>query len=195
MPMNKLKLSVTGCLCFSAGWLTNAFGPVALSADPPSAKHATAPAFPMAARLGSNIWQQTSGEYRACCMTIYKSAELRLDSLLKASRPPQPAIIMDLDETVIDNGSVQTFLHRNKREYTEEIWDAVESNYPQDVQLVPWALEFIQFAEAQRVTVIFLSNRSEKFKKSTQDALGRLGIPANNLANRLYLKTTSSEKA
>src|SRR5262245_25011890 len=126
--MKNLKVPAAGCLCFAAGWLANAFAPVALSADPPPAKHASAPAFPMAARLGCNIWQQTSAEYRACCMTVYKSAELRLDTLLKASRPPQPAVVMDLDETVMDNGAVQTFLHRNKLEYSDEIWDDYEAN-------------------------------------------------------------------
>jgi acid phosphatase len=144
----------------------------------------------MAARMGGNLYLQASAEYRACCYTIYRCAALRLETSLRASRPrpANPAVVMDLDETVLDNSAFQTFLYRNNLEYTDDLWADYEENYPQDVALVPGAKEFIDRAEALGVTVVFISNRSEAYRKSTLDALARLGVNATRPEGRLHLK-------
>ncbi len=33
----------------------------------------------MQARLGANLYIQTAAEYRACCLQVYKTAEIRLE--------------------------------------------------------------------------------------------------------------------
>ena len=104
-------------------------------AEPPPRKNVDAPVFPMEARLGANVYLQTSAEYRACCYQIYTCAALRLENLLetKCPKPTNPAVVMDLDETVFDNSAFQTFLYKTKQEYTDALWDDYEENYPQDV--------------------------------------------------------------
>jgi acid phosphatase len=153
----------------------------------------------MSARLGGNVYLQASAEYRACCYGIYKCAALRLEALLQASRPKpaNPAVIMDLDETVLDNSAFQTFLYKNNLEYTDALWADYEENYPQDVTLIPGAKQFIERAEALAVTVVFISNRSEGYKESTVNALQRLGVGGTKPQGRLYLKPTdgSSDKS
>jgi 5'-nucleotidase (lipoprotein e(P4) family) len=198
MQMARCKPLLVCAACFLGGWLCGDRGPSGLLADPTPPK-AEAPAFPMSARLGGNIYLQTSAEYRACCYQIYTGAQLRLETALKEARPKRtkPAVVMDLDETVLDNSAFQTFLYKNKLEHTDALWAEYEKNYPQDVTLIPGAKDFIEKAGALKVTVVFISNRSELYKKSTESALNRLGIKVDGPACRLYLKPKdgSSDKS
>ena len=110
----------------------------------------------MTHRVGGNLYLQHSAEYRACCLTIYKSAELRMRNLLDAARPrpAKPAVVLDLDETVLDNSAFQTFLYKAKMEYSDKLWAEYEEKYPQDVTLIPGARTFIHKAQAAEVAVV-----------------------------------------
>src|SRR3954447_10541962 len=63
-------------------------------------------------QIGAVLYQQKSGEYRALAYQAFNLARLRLDEdldkknvkrLPKAERMRQRAIIVDIDETVLDN--------------------------------------------------------------------------------------------
>jgi 5'-nucleotidase (lipoprotein e(P4) family) len=173
------------------GWVAGTCGLANLSAKP-TVQKADVPAFSMSARTGANIYLQTAAEYRACCCTVYESAEFRLEAMLKTAlpKPAKPAVVMDLDETVLDNSAFQTFLLKNNLEYTGELWADFEQNYPQDVTLIPGAKHFIDCAENLGVTVVFISNRSELNRQSTKGALQRLlGTDPTTPIDRLYLRT------
>jgi acid phosphatase len=200
------KLIVVGAACFLVGAIVGSQPLANLLADPPPAKAAPAPVFPMSARVGCNLYLQTAAEYRACCLTIYKSAELRLEEMTRNNKYAQPAIIMDLDETVLDNSAFQTYLYKNNFEYSDKLWEDYEANYPGDTSLIPGAFDFIKKAEKTGITVIYISNRSDRFKKSTMTVLKEQGLVRNNalddrdggmkdLEDRLYLKTTTSDKS
>jgi acid phosphatase len=142
---------------------------------------------------------QTAAEYRACCLQIYECAERRLEAILQAKQLafPKPAVVMDLDETVLDNSVFQTFLYQNNLEYTEALWEVYEKDYPDEVTLVPGAKDFIAKAGSNGVTVVYISNRSEQNRQSTIKALERLGINTENINERLLLKKKdeSSDKS
>jgi acid phosphatase len=184
------RLVLACTVCFVAGWLWGGGRPTNLLADRPPPATTDAVAFPMSARLGGNLYLQTAAEYRACCRGIYKCAELRLETLLQHAdpKPARPAVVMDLDETVLDNSAFQTYLYQNGLEYTPELWADYEDKAPQDVTLIPGARQFIDRAEALGVTVIYISNRSELHQKATETALETNGIDATKPAGRLYLK-------
>ncbi len=172
-------------------------GPAAL-ADPTTATKEPQ-VFPMEARLGSNIWLQTSAEYRACCTQIYKLAGQRLNVILKSAgeKYPRPAIVMDLDETVFDNSAFQTFLYANKFEYTQKLWDEYEDKYWKDTTLIPGAKEFIDYAEAQGVAVVYISNRTVPYQASAIKAIASNGLSTAGIEQRLLLRAAegSSDKA
>lgn len=203
------RISFVAAVGFAAGWLVHAAAPTPPSVAAGPAKHAGPPAFPMSARLGANVWQQSSAEYAACCITIFNSAAQRLEERVKAEpmRHRNQAVVMDLDETVFDNGAFQTFLYRNNLEYSDDLWLEYEEKHPEDVRLVPGAADFIATANRLRVRVIFVSNRSHKFREVTQASLMRLlptlyrgyrdqpeALP-RHMDNTLYLKKDHSEKA
>ena len=101
----------------------------------------TAPAIATVAaddNLNAVLWMQRSAEYRAATETVYRAASDRLDTALKdpawdalvpgerstPARGLPPAIVMDLDETVLDNSPYQARLVREGKSYNEATWDA-----------------------------------------------------------------------
>ncbi len=191
-------------VCLALGWLAAQMFPVQQSgAQRPSApptkelppKHANAPVFPMEARLGANLYLQTSGEYRACCQMIYRIAGDRLAAIVaELPKDGQPvAVIMDLDETVFDNSAFQTFLYRNNLEYSDELWSVYERDHPRDVTLIPGAKVFIEKARTLGVTPVFLSNRLQANQAGTMSVFEHLGIKVVDPAKELFLKVAPKE--
>jgi acid phosphatase len=149
--------------------------------------------------LLANLYNQTAAEYRACCLTIYAAAGYRLEELLEEFDPPpaRPAVVMDLDQTVLDISSFQTFLYENELDFDRELWFTYEQEGVAEVLLVPGAAEFIDKAEGLGVTVVYLSNRNAANQERTIAVLERLGLDVNGIGDRIYLKPTgaSSDKS
>ena len=132
--------------------------------------------------LDANLWMQISAEYRACCYQAYNLARRRLKEKLQSPPPggwaKPPAVVLDLDETVLDNGEFQTRLIRNGLGYDQATWDDWEKNGYNHVRLVPGSKAFIQEAKRLGVTVVYITNRSQKkeFREGTLNALELLGV-------------------
>ncbi|MBV6458325.1 MAG: Lipoprotein E [Fimbriimonadaceae bacterium] len=146
--------------------------------------------------LDANLWMQSSGEYRALCLQTYRYAAGRLKERLKkrSGSGKAWAVVLDLDETVIDNSGFQSFLDRNGLAYSELLWEKWESEYPQEVRLVPGAKAFIGWLESEGVVPVYISNRLEKNRASTIQAVEHLGLSTAHIQDRLLLKTTTSDK-
>jgi acid phosphatase len=149
--------------------------------------------YTMRERLGANLYMQTAAEYRACCLQTYHLAQLRLAALM-AAKPAKPAIVMDLDETVLDNSAYESYLYESGKENSQDQWMAYERDYPDRVALVPGAKPFIEKAEAMGATVVDISNRSEQYRSSTIKALKHVGINVDGIEDRLHLRTDTPNK-
>jgi acid phosphatase len=148
------------------------------------------PVNPQLRALDADLWMQTAAEYRACCLQTYRLAGERLKQRLSGfnrNGPKPPAVILDLDETVLDNSPFQTWLFRYHLAYSQNLWDVWEKDYPGEVRLVPGALDFIRDAEAAGAAVCYISNRVEQYRASTLKALERVGISVKDIDNRLFL--------
>lgn len=146
--------------------------------------------------LDANLYLQTSAEYRGCCYQAYNLAKYRLkeakDNNRNSRRPL--AVIMDLDEVVMDNAGYWTMLLRSNLANDLRLWEYWEEKCGGMVGLVPGAKDFIQTAERWSVAVFYISNRSEKFRPQNKQILQNLGIPVVD-DNRLKLRTgISSDK-
>jgi acid phosphatase len=146
--------------------------------------------------LDANLYMQTAAEYQAVCLQTYNLATERLRQKLAATHDDgaPPAVVMDLDETVLDNSAFQSFLDRDKLNHSDALWGIWERDFPQEVGLIPGAKAFIEAAEQLGVTVVYLSNRDEKLRNSTIAALRQNGLSLEGIDNRLLLKTTTSDK-
>jgi len=186
-------LSAAGLICLGVGigLFLNRGTPIGVAQSP------NAPGNPQEDRLLGNLYMITSGEYRACCLEIYRFAEERLAQKLRA-RPASaktPAVVMDLDETVFDNAGFQTMLYLDRLVYRDELWDPWERDFPQEVRLIPGAKAFIEHAESAGVTIVYISNRSTRFRDSTIQAIKDNHMNALDIADRLLLKDATSDKS
>lgn len=151
----------------------------------------------------SEFWYQTSGEYRALCLQTYNLAAHKLEVLRpfisrdaegQAHIPGSPkplAIIMDLDETVIDNSGYQVFLIKAKTDFRQEDWTkwlTYQSITRGAQQSVPGSVDFIRKAEGLGITPIFISNRPHSGWEQTRKVLVGIGVNTNNIQERLYLR-------
>ncbi|TWU41266.1 Lipoprotein E precursor [Novipirellula aureliae] len=145
--------------------------------------------------LNANLFMQTSAEYRAACIQAYQCASQRLRQQLKSknTQTDKLAVVMDLDETVIDNAGFQTHLFQSGLAYDQRLFDQWEQQGGNEVELIPAAKEFILAARSLGVTVFFISNRNDCFREQTKRTLDRLGIPIKD-DRELKLSTTTSDK-
>jgi acid phosphatase len=156
----------------------------------------TAAVNPQEHALDANLYMQTAAEYHAVCLQTYNLATERLRQKLATIRHAggAPAVVMDLDETVLDNSGYQSFLDRDRLNNSDALWTIWERDFPQEVRLIPGAKAFIEAAEHLGVTVVYLSNRNEKQVASTIAALKNNGLSVEGVDGRLLLKTTTSDK-
>lgn len=136
--------------------------------------------------LNATLWTQRSAEYRASAEQAYRTAGRILDLGLAdpawTALPEQegapgdlpPAVILDVDETVLDNSPHQARLIVEGREYPYG-WDAWvrEAAAPP----VPGALRFARQAAESGVTVFYVTNRDAPLEEATRRNLERAGFP------------------
>ena len=118
-------------------------------------------------------WITNSSEYQILCEQTYKNAWDQLSTIINAA-DSQSAIIMDLDETVLDNSKYQIGLTKKNESYNPESWSSWVNL--KEAELVPGAKEFIDDVRKTNVRIIFLSNRMAKNKLPTIENMKALEI-------------------
>jgi acid phosphatase len=130
---------------------------------------------------------QTSVEYRASALQAYHTARLALDAALAdpqwtaaveqtgniASKPP--AIVLDLDETVLDNSPFEARMIAQSTldkpvPYDETVWRRWVAE--KKATAIPGAAEFLRYAESRHVTPIYVTNRNIKGAEPGEDDSG-----------------------
>tara|TARA_B110000263_G_scaffold101462_1_gene88762 strand:+ start:107 stop:832 length:726 start_codon:yes stop_codon:yes gene_type:complete len=118
-------------------------------------------------------WITNSPEYKILCEQTYKNAWDNLSVILNEENS-KSAIIMDLDETVLDNSKYQIGLVEKNESYNPESW-SVWINL-KEAELVPGAKQFIDSVRTTNTRIIFLSNRMAKNESPTIENMQRLKI-------------------
>jgi 5'-nucleotidase (lipoprotein e(P4) family) len=130
-------------------------------------------------QVGTILWTQTSAEYRALAYQAFDLAKLRLDQLLakqKSVRAAKPmAIVVDVDETVLDNSRFQAELILRGVGYTPQAWQAWCDRA--EAGAVPGAAEFLNYAFRKGVRVFYITNRRQPEKAGTMTNLKNAGFP------------------
>ncbi|MGL4551424.1 MAG: 5'-nucleotidase, lipoprotein e(P4) family, partial [Gemmataceae bacterium] len=143
--------------------------------------------------LDANLYVQTSAEYRALCLQCYRLAADNLPGRIKKAKG-KPAVILDLDETVLDNSPFQTWLFQKGTTFSQERWTPWEQGKGGYPLAVPGAVAFIAAAEKAGATVYYVSNRMEASRAATVEALKHLGIGVEGIDGRLLLRTKEGDK-
>jgi 5'-nucleotidase (lipoprotein e(P4) family) len=140
--------------------------------------------------LSATVWFQTSGEFRALCFQANQLAGWRLDADLRDSARTKPrAVIVDVDETVLDNSPHQAKVMQNDTAYPAWWRQWVEKA---DARPIPGALEFLKHASSKNVSVFYVTNRSADERAATLKNLRQVGFPD---ADELHLMTREDESS
>ncbi|PWS27167.1 5'-nucleotidase, lipoprotein e(P4) family [Pedobacter yonginense] len=139
------------------------------------------------------LWQQTSGEYRALCFQAYNFARFSLKEALWANTSKKPnCIIVDIDETVLDNSPFQG--HEIKKDLSYSPTDWTQWTNLSQADTVPGALAFLKFAATKQIETFYVSNRDEKDYPATLKNLQNYGFPYADDAHLLVAKGTSNKE-
>lgn len=128
-------------------------------------------------------WYQTSGEAKALYIQGYNIATEKLKSYLKTPHQKPYSIVLDLDETVLDNSPYQAENIVRGRSYSSKTWD--EWVNMKKAKAVPGAKEFLEFADKNGVKIYYISDRTESQLDATIENLKLEGIPVQSRENIL----------
>lgn len=121
------------------------------------------------------LWQHSSAEAHRIQQQAFELARIRLAENLEGADPRPPAVIVDIDETVLDNSPYEVDAIRKGRTYVEADW--ADWTDRAAAKAVPGAVEFLRHAEALGCTVFYISNRSVGEHAATIRNLDSLGFP------------------
>ena len=171
---------------------------IAGCATTPGAPTETALIVPQNDNLNATLWMQQSVEYKATAQSLFALARLRLDEALKdkswtAVPDKQPkdykklplAVIVDCDETVIDNSTFEGAAIKDGLEYTEELWTQYANSA--SAGAIPGAVAFANYAASKGVTIFYVTNRTFDTEEATRENLKALGFPLGN-SDTIYTK-------
>jgi len=133
-------------------------------------------------QTGAVLWMQSSAEFRALAYQAFSLAKLRLDQAVTNSKPGRaarslkpPAVVVDVDETVMDNTRFQAELLLRGVGYTAEAWQGWCNRA--EAGAIPGAVEFLNYATRRGAHVFYISNRRQGEKAGTIANLKKLGFP------------------
>lgn len=139
---------------------------------------------------GATLWTQSSGEWRALAYQAYNFARILLDQDLRTNRKRRMrrAVIVDVDETVLDNSRYQASLIKEHKSYPQD-WTAWINR--SEAAAVPGAIEFLNYAHKRGVRVFYVTNRKAIEKEGTRVNLKKLGFP--NVSDETLIVRTDAD--
>jgi 5'-nucleotidase (lipoprotein e(P4) family) len=173
--------------------------PAATPAPAPAAATAAAPCNPGHTILNATLWVQQSAEYRAAALQTYAAARRSLDAALAdpswvgaeeemandSSQPP--AVILDVDETALDNSAFEARVIRKGMTYDKAMWEQWVSESA--AHAIPGAKEFLDYAKSRGVTPFYVTNRDVPAEEpGTLQNLKNVGFPVDDKGETLMMR-------
>ena len=141
--------------------------------------------------LNAVLWMQRSVEYKASALSAFALARLRLDQALAdpnwTAAPKEqtgnyqslpPAVILDIDETIVDNSGYQAWMALKDTTFDPKTWNAYVNTVSS--LAIPGAVEFAKYAERKGVKVFYISNRTVEEEEATRKNMVKLGFPLDD---------------
>lgn len=131
-------------------------------------------------------WMQNSAEYRELCYQAYNVAleqvKAAVASHKKGDKPL--AIVLDADETVIDNTAYQAGLLGTNNAYASKTWD--EWCNAAEALAMPGAAEYLQAVDKLGVDIFYASNRNMEQVPGTMKNFKAIGFPQADKKHMIF---------
>ncbi len=173
-------------LALAVAALLGGCGAPQVAADCPACPDAAAPSLEHRGLLATN-WLQTATEAHALQLQSFRDAIEALDDALAdttwTAAPDEqtgdfaalpPAVIVDVDETMLDNSAYQAWMIATGTSYSPDTWTAWCTTAA--AMPVAGAADFVAAAESRGVTVFYVTNRDGACEAATVENLGAYGM-------------------
>ena len=138
--------------------------------------------------LNAVLWMQRSVEYKANALGAFALARIRLEQALTdpswtaapkeqtgAYQSLPPAVVLDADESIVDNSGYQAWMVLNAKTFDPKTWNAYVNTVTS--LAIPGAVEFARYADGRGVKVFYITNRTAEEEPATRKNLEKLGFP------------------
>ena len=168
MTLRSSLAGVTAILLFAA-----------LGACAPAPNVAASPVTsPVASATARDVqWARVSAEHTAIFIETYRAAGDRLESLAAGRTPGSWGVILDADETVLDNSDYELARVPFGGSFDADVWDAWVAEGR--ASALPGAVTFTRRVRQLGGKVVIVSNRSDKGCPATRANLDRVSIKAD----------------
>src|SRR5436190_13645255 len=193
----KLKRNVYTLILLSCSVAATYFVTISTAQQGMAAKQGNAD---MQYQAGATLYMQKAAEYRALAYQAFNLARWQLNAdldkknvkkLPKSERKKPIAVMVDIDETMLDNSPAQAAGIINRVSFNNKDWRAwVEMRR---AKAIPGAVDFVNYAVSKGVKVYFASNRDEVNKEATIENLKSVGFKDIS-ADNVMLRTNDSSK-
>ena len=145
----------------------------------------------------SVLYAQLSTEYAANSIQTFVNATEAVDTALADSSwtaaleqkgsfsEKKPAIIIDVDETVLDNIAFQARAILTGTSYPSG-W--IEWGLEESATLVPGVSKFLNYAHDKGVKIFYVTNRVVELEEATRNNLKKLGLPFDDDRDVLLMR-------
>lgn len=144
--------------------------------------------------VGATLWTQSSAEFRALAYQSFNYARLLFDRDLNTKRRTKlkRAIVVDVDDTVMDNSPYEASLILQRKDFTAA--DFTDWCQRKVAGAVPGSVEFLKYAHAKGARVFYVTNRRAADRECTSENLKALGFPDVSDETLLLRADTSSKE-
>ena len=150
-------------------------------------------------QIGAILFMQKAAEYRALCFQAFNWGKMTLDfddktkkKLPKTQKKMPRAVVVDIDETMLDNSPAQAYGAKNRLAFDLKSWYAWGDM--RKAKAIPGAVDFAIYAKSKGVRIFYVSNRDEVQKAATIDNLKAVGFPDISEENVLLRQKDSTKE-
>lgn len=142
-------------------------------------------------QIGAVLYMQQAAEYRALCYQAFNLAKMTLEmdeknkkKVPKPERKKPRAVVVDIDETMLDNSPAQAAGIKTNAPFSLKSW--YEWGEMRKAKAIPGGVDFANFSKSKNVRIFYISNRDEKEQlQPTIDNLKAVGFPDISAENVL----------
>lgn len=137
------------------------------------------------------LFHQKAAEYEALCYQAFNTAKLMLDKDLEnQSVNKKRAVVLDIDETILDNSPYEAKCILDDVSYPKywKDWCNLEN-----AKALPGSVDFLDYVINNGVEVYYVTNRKVEFFEATKNNLLRHGFPIKD-DNHIMMRTKTSSK-
>ncbi len=138
------------------------------------------------------LWYQRSDEMKAIYLQNFNWAKQIVEmETNKNQNQHKLAVIVDIDETMLDNSPFEGMLIHTGKSFIRSLWNDWVNRI--HARALPGAADFTQFARRHGVEVFYISNRHVRNLKATLENLKREGFAYAD-SSHILLKDKTSDK-